>query len=526
MQKVLLKQVMAIGAVALAYLQGGSCLPEDGGMYLNALNVQWNRKMNALEKQVQLRKDFLKKSKLVSKEISNCNAKSNLCSGEIFMRKMTNNLSALNATWEEMKNLIRLNESNKYAVGKQTASDEMMETDSTDRRENSAELEELLQKMLNDENSLVENIQRFNYHMLLFIEYYNIEKHRSKKMHELKLFLLAQSKKILATNLVFTFFEMNTLTVSDGMINKEEFERTVSYLRGPIPSEAVAEYMITVMSEFQKTGENPLIVADKHFRYKFSEYGLDGEEDAQIMDIYFDLVRKELFGSEMDPIRNITPEQVIKAVMIEYLMDGYLLNYKTNRVSLNLEKVISNMEKTKQDNITTTLNILWELDWYCKSDSFDIEGFCTENKLSLDFFKSLQSSLFYSKWIYVPETPHLEVEDTLSERERIAKMVHFDISYLHPMWYSLKRYESSSQLNSFDIRYNATPFMERENGLIKVRLHKISKKDDKLVRARNMRDFMNVSFPPAPAEIEVLHKDLEDKNLILVSKEFIKAFRI
>ncbi|KAI5190689.1 hypothetical protein NEMIN01_1154 [Nematocida minor] len=525
LQRALLKQVLTVGAIALSYLQGASCVPENKSIILNNLCGYWHDNIYFIEKQVQSCSDFLNRARSIeNEEKGHDNA---LKIGVDTLSKITEELASLNRIWKEIRiSLGLLGEESVYTRIKKYISSNVVKCISKGKAKKNLTLESLSLKMLNTSTSVIEKIHTFNSHMLDFIADYCEKKYEGgSEIHDLVIFKLAKRNKMFAANIVFAFFELE-LSLSDDEIDKKELRHIVNCLDNSISKKSISDYAVAVMKDLQKKKVNMLVSADTHFKYKFHGYGLNLFASEDVIDMYLCLIEKDLSETEISRFKDILPKQIIRLVVIEYAMDGHLLNYKKNHLFSNLEKIIVSLEESEQNKILNGLSMLWE-DWYCDSRKIDLsfEDFCKESYLKIDFFKSLQFSFMYSKWMYDLDMPIPEPENP-SARNELAKEIHFDLSYLHPMWYMCKRYERISYLDSPDAESTDSPFMERTGNLILIRPYKISRKDDNLARERNMRDFMNTSFLSLSDKIEIVCRHQDAKHSCLISDQFFEFFEI
>ncbi|KAI5189432.1 hypothetical protein NEMIN01_0495 [Nematocida minor] len=559
--KRVLKQVIAVGAIALACLQGASCVPEDKSTFLNNLYIYWYNRIVFIENQIQICNFFLSKAELKPKDTL-FNTGNSLKLGSDLMSEIVDDCLLFNESWKNLKNLVKLaNKINNYIRKKKFTAYDVVDRDfneimgllssetiaaiSSAQTENNlhgrikavsqlekmtnAVLEKLLSKMLSDSTMIIEKIYKFNSHMLTFIEKYSVKKDSASKIHDLVLFKLAKRNKMFAANIIFTFFEIDPLFFfCDGEINRQQLEDMIGSLSNSISrnDNILFFYIRAVMYDIQENKVNALVCADMHFRHTFRGYGVNPSIDKDIIDIYFSLSKCVLSSEETSRYNHIAAEQIIRLIMIEYLMEGYMLNYRKNCLFSNLEKIIVSADFRKQDRIIDALRLLWN-DWYCdlRKDNRSLEDFCRRNGINIDFFERLQSNITYSKWVYGIDKASLDLPSSFS-RDQLAREMHFDMSYLHPIWYICKRYERISPLSEPDLEFIDKPFMSQVANLVRIRLHKISKQNDSLTREENIRDFMNTCFSLASAEIEILCRPSEYQDSNFTADEFIGFFEL
>ncbi|KAI5190688.1 hypothetical protein NEMIN01_1153 [Nematocida minor] len=466
----LLKQIIFAGAIALSYLQGASCAAEDKNAFLDNLDLYWSNRIEFIEKEIQIRKVLLVKAEfLKSKENCLFDANYDLETGKDGMVQITGDLSALSAIWNEMKRLTKgLRELNTHISRRQLTSGDAMETSSyamleittddimkimlDDKMEaiphdmmeaiselnsmQNTNLKSIMRKVLINSTLLIEKIQGFNLLMLRFIANYSSMKNGyNARIHELPLFKLAKRNKVFAVDTVFTFFGIEALKSTS---DKEVSAQQLGYIKDCLGSSIsggdgiIASYVNAVMEDIRKSKTNSLVSANMHFPVIFRDYSLNIDEDENIINIYLRFAENDLSQIEMHKYRNITPEQVTKMIMVEYLMDERLLNIRKNFLFSNLEKTIRSMGGISRKKMLTILNLLWD-DQYCRrTGSIPLEVFCKENAISAIFFETMRASFMASKWIYIADKKKLHSENMFLQDK---SSTHFDLSYLHPSQY-------------------------------------------------------------------------------------------
>ncbi|KAI5189434.1 hypothetical protein NEMIN01_0497 [Nematocida minor] len=530
LQGALLKKAIAMGAIALAYLQGAKCIPEDKEVVLGNLYKYWCNKTSSIEKQVEICSNFISKAESKSKKMS-LDSNSYIEAAKNSMAEIENSFPSFKKNWKELEKLLNLlAEVNDYIKQRQENSndkketsftdlmeavpDDTMEISSDDREDTTPygrlsvvfkinriktnELERILPEMLKSSTLIVEKICEFNSYMLDFIEKYDEKKGSSSKIEDLMLFKLARRNKMFPASIIFTFFEMEQPeSTFDDEIDREQFDSTRDSLNSYADDGDIMLYTINVINSIQQKKMHQLAAADKHFQSMFGKYGLIDNEDKKVLKIYFNLSGSILSDKEIAKYACISPREVIKTILIEHLMDGSLINYKKNILFANLEKIILNNAPWK-DEMINSLRMLWD-DWHCdlRKEKLCPRTFCKWSKIHPFFFEKVKSSIMYSRWVYVLGK-HSSSIPASSSREELAKELHFDMSYLHPMWYMCKQYERVAHLDKPDLELGDATFMGRIGNLILIVPLKISKGDDNFIRAMNMKSFMNTTFSSAP----------------------------
>ncbi|KAI5189430.1 hypothetical protein NEMIN01_0493 [Nematocida minor] len=510
LQHTLLKQIVIIGAVAVAYLQRVSCasenmdVPKDKNAFLSCAASYWDGQVAFVEKQVKIRSDFIEHVDRVTFKDLRFDGNNYMGIGKETMFEITEDLSALKEDQREMMKLLEPSSESTALI------DEEQATSSSDQEKNTIQpaLRDVLSKMLKRNTALIEKLDKFSSDMLKLVRNYTLLKKTDIQLDDLVLFKLAEKNRTLPTNIILSFFDVeSSISAFDGKISRQKLDEIVDCLSSSSldNKELIHSYVCTVMEDIMQKREHPLVSADKHFSTILDKYGLNLAADENIMDVYSSLL-KDLAGAEISQFKDTAPNKVMKLIMIEHLMDENLLKYKKNSLFSNLEKIILSMEEKQQAKILTVLSMLWN-DWYFKLRKNDIfrSDACKELNLNVYFFEKLLKNIGSFKWIYAMGMPDLDTP-TSFPKNKLAKEIHFDMSYLHPMWYMCRRYESISHLDRPDPKSKGKPFMTRKNDLVTLRPHRISKIDDELTRAENMRDFMNTCFSSSPVKIKIFHE--------------------
>ncbi|KAI5190241.1 hypothetical protein NEMIN01_0940 [Nematocida minor] len=542
-RKILLKQVLLLSSVALAYLKVASCLPENRYDHWYNTEYFWNKKISYINKQVKIRAEFLKRAESIANSEKmglNFNAGEYIEKGKKIMPAIKDDLESIKTDFKLLKDLLKTLNKVSGSIRKrknnpnsaiEAACDEPIENYFSTRREINPRIEHLLSIMHNRNKLMFDKIHEFNSEMLDFIEEYSEEKYKDTKMQELHIFRLAKRNKVLPTNIIFTFFEIDAKRfLTDKRAYNKQFEEMLGFLDSLIydSTPIYTNYIVPTIKEVLDKKTNPLVSANKFFPSVLQDYGLYTDKDDTTVYTYFKLTENAISNEEIKNYRDIAPKQIIKLIMTEHLMDGHLLNYKENCLFSNLEKIVSDMEKTKQDAALNALSVLWN-DWYCSSvKRVTPEEFCKNNTVNVKNLRKLKQALIYTiRWVYTIDKSNLEGFAALS-REEIAKELHYDLSYLHPMWYMIKRYESIAHLDTPDPNCSSNLFIGvgGKDSLLIVRPHKISKNDDCLIRAENMRDFMNTFTSLTLFEVECFYRLQDADKSQEIYQNFLECLEI
>ncbi|KAI5189196.1 hypothetical protein NEMIN01_0362 [Nematocida minor] len=525
-----LKQVVIVGVFALAHLQNVKCtvLSEE-----DAVNIKdyWSDRITYMEKEVQIRRDFLSKAEcfrcneIPSDALSKYLKEGNDSLSSIETKLLDFNESAKDIV-EKTEKLVDL-ESLEEA-GEQKMNVHEMHSFRTDREEEYAILQQSLPSALFKTDLLNSEIKRFDSSILGLIEEYSKMKNTPIKIHEMALFRLAKTGRPFAVDMVYSLFKVEPFK------RGADVKKTVKYIKEKmsnyIPGMDLTRYMYAIKNDIKKDEVDLLALADKHFHTLFGRYGADAAD----IDVYLDLLKEKLSEEEIDQYVNIVPGQIMKIIMVERAMNGSIMDHRKNTLFSSLGKVIANIGKPKhsttdihreiraardrQDKILDALHILWS-DCRLQTDAQEkTKHFCKQSCISLANLEALQKSFLSVKWMYTLDMLTPTAEETTSD-QMLFKKEHFDMSYTHPMCYIYLRCESISYLARTDLKSNRNPFTSRDSNGIALRLYKISKKNRGLERAKNMKDCIRAW---SLGRVEVIRREEDGQRYSDMANEFKK----
>ncbi|KAI5193385.1 hypothetical protein NEMIN01_2514, partial [Nematocida minor] len=193
----------------------------------------------------------------------------------------------------------------------------------------------------------------------------------------------------------------------------------------------------------------------------------------------------------------IKSDQVIKLIVIEYIMSGHLIDYKNNTLFCNLRKIIENVfdpveykkmdlhtlvcEGVKQDEILRKLAYIW-IDYSSNCTFQRTKDLCKDIGIEYSNFEKIQFDIIATNWMY---------EGVMAPLVNLG--VPLDISYTHPAWYALMRSKCINDLDTNDSdNYDLLTEVERNEFLFAP--HAIKVTDNELVWAKYMKDCIRAFF--------------------------------
>ncbi|KAI5189194.1 hypothetical protein NEMIN01_0360 [Nematocida minor] len=485
-----LKQVI-VGAVALAYLQKAKAEVDRD---ILKIRDYWTDKTNYhMEREIKIRVNILNEVKtLECKEIQPCVFNKYIEEGEANLENLKTHLvtfeSSADTIVEKAINIIR---EQMIAEKRGTVAD------TQDLRD---ELMKMLPSALDKTDLLYGAIKKFDSHMLEVIERYSKAKNRDRKIHNLTLFKLAKKNKFLAVGIVYALFNIEGPTFKRPSM-KDEVDNMLRAINNYLSFVDYSDYEKAIRDDIDKGEMDLLKLADRHLAILFEPYG----NTSGGISIYLDLVKENMTKKDIRKHNQITRGQVVKVIMIECAMDGYLMDYRNNTVFSNLGQIIMSigkadddstdaqkdlrLERERQDRILSGLYVLWS-EWEnfkLELRNRNIRQLCRQNDINIDYFKEIQNVFTSARWMYDLDilTPTAEEID---DDQSLLKKVRFDMSYTHPMCYIYQRCEDMSQVADADLGSDEKPFAEKDSDSITLRLHKIGKNDSSAVQTENMKN--------------------------------------
>ncbi|KAI5189186.1 hypothetical protein NEMIN01_0352 [Nematocida minor] len=571
-QKQVLKQVAIVGAAALVFLHRASGAVEKDDLL--SIHDYWSVRLLNIEKKVELRSNFLKKLSSLNARVSpdssdtgveednnsNPEMEEKLSMGQQHLSDIAEHLAYLNEKIQAILDIIHsLEDLQKnsytpccaYNKNKQDKNKAAIKADLHT-------LKKLFIPALDNSTSLIEKINKYDLHMAEVVEEQSRAANKCSTLHDLTLFKLAKSNKVVAADIIYTLSDIAPSKLDS------ELELIIFVMHrnliNHIPYSNIKLFMYAVRDDVVNRSIDPLISADSRLYLLSDRYNPVYQPKSSVLDlgtmnIYLTLLKKDIYRTYLSQCMHITPGEVMKIIMIEYLMTGRLLDHKNNKLFSVLGEIIENIgkpasnsknihkrigiERAAQDKILDALSIVWN-DYKSATSvkHINVEQFCYKNGFSFfDFFR-VQKSFASIKWMYEIERYSLEPEYTVTSideverqgtepensipRKELTQEVHFDISYTHPMWYIYKRCEYINSFSAIDTTSSDTPFIEVCNDVFTLRPHRIRERDSDAVRTENINKCIRAWFAQC-TEIISRREDNEGYNLAYDFAKYLKT---
>ncbi|KAI5189193.1 hypothetical protein NEMIN01_0359 [Nematocida minor] len=521
-----LKQVI-VGAVALTYLQKArGAVDKD----ISKIKAYWANKVICMSKELEMRNNFFDEVQpFISQE-----KKANVLKNRLEQRK--EDLSSIKI------NLLFLSETVEKI---QKTADEFMELDKTEDsslcwmeissfKPKTDEIKTVYGTLLNmlpialrQCDTAAKEIKSFDSNMMETIYEFRRIKKMPGNLNDLDLFNLADNNKPLAISIIYSLFR--TEPYEQGADTENALAKMNSRANTYQFALDFAGYTQAIRKSVEEGDGNLLELASKHFPLLFKAYSINEE----IMSIYMDLVKEDLSKNKIRKYKSITPEQIIKVLMVECAMNGRLMDYRQNNVFFNLGRIIMNIgtpaddstdvqkdlkaAKEKQNEILNVLHILWNAAdaFHMEIQEKNIDFFCKQNNVSAIEFKNLQNSFIAARWMYKLYL-FKPLPEKLTSKDAVYRKVHFDMSYIHPICYIYQRCMDIDHLAGTDANPSEEPFIKSHSqGFIVIRPHKVSKKDNNSVRIKNVKDCIRQWFFCPRIKIVVKGEECEQYYNIL-----------
>ncbi|KAI5193196.1 hypothetical protein NEMIN01_2404 [Nematocida minor] len=509
-----LKQI-AVGVAALAYFQSAK---GDEEKDMRTIEKYWISTKSNIERETTIRNDFFTKiEKFISNLVPSDNTYSIIEKVNGRLLKTENDSKALYNSIELVKDGIV-----RHIVLKKT-SKSYEEISNSEK-----ELEGLILKSLDGIDTVTRGLKQFDFYMLNVIEWFSKRKDGGKsKVRELKLFKLAEKNKFFIMDIIYTLFREcshnNTGIMTTALSSMYKALENQSFVK-----DYLLEYINTISDDIRRGETDLLVLADRHLHILF---GMSKDPaDVKIMDMYLSLLDEKIADRKINEYRSITPEQVIKIIVLENLASGQLMDYRNNTLFSNLGKVIVNIARpapniealkearAQQNKILDALCVLWNKceDSNRRTYLQEINLFCKNNNIEYDRFTNTQHRFMSISWMLVISRP---VSRTIANDPKIISKMYYDIVCTHPMYYIYMQCEDVDYLVRSELRDNKEPFMQNDlYDVIVLRLYKISKKDSDLVKAENMKNCIRAWYF---SKLKVMYIE-EDEMYERVASDFIK----
>ncbi|KAI5188961.1 hypothetical protein NEMIN01_0225 [Nematocida minor] len=510
LQQVLKK--VAIGIAILACLQRAKAeLDRD----IRRAKIYWKNRMDHINREFQVRCNFYvsANSFIYDQEISSKTLKDNLEDGKNKIFNVKRKVAILDECVETILSIAPKCLKN--------TSDSNIELN-----ELYCSLRKSLLEAFDKNDSVSDAMKELDSHMLEVVKEYSYIKNKNNRIQESTLFKLAEKNKAFALNMLFSLSRIELFKPAN--LIEEEIKHAFENKKDYLITTDFSSYKKAIINDIEKGQVNLFGLANKHFYILFRQYGID----ANVMNIYLNLLKEDMSKEEIDQYIDITPGQVIKMIILECTLNTYLIDHRRNILFSNLGKVIVNTgrprinstggyeaverAKERQDKILDALHLLWNSDdlFIIGEGCENFRRFCIDNGMTATKISNIQNIFTFSRWIYtldiLTSTP-----DNITNAHRVFKKTHFDLSYTHPMCYiylrskdAIKQFSNINHLVSIGMNLNDKPFMEMHPaGLIKLRPYKISTADNESLHTENIKDCIRAWYFKRVEIIYILYSD-------------------
>ncbi|KAI5189182.1 hypothetical protein NEMIN01_0348 [Nematocida minor] len=521
-----MKQAILIVAAILAYSQGANAL-----LYKDIVNIEnyWSKRLTLIETEAQIRSDFLSKAGTFSSEnIPDTIFKKDIKDGKENLSKIETDLLIFKESVENIKEAIKiimgLNANTKWRLEVFRIGEFMHQTN---RAHDS--LEVLLLPALEKGDAVADKIKEFDSHMLAAIEKYSSKiKDGNTDVSKLAVFELAKSNKPLCAAIIYSIFRIEPFKSGAAIVY------TMTYLEKNLKNYLFftdfSRYIQGMMGDVNKGGDALLEIADRNLHLLFERHGVA----ADVMNIYLSLVKEGISKTEINQCKDITPGQIMKILIVEYIINGCSMDFRRNDLLFNLGEVIASVGRAasdsanvqedmkkareKQDEILDALHLLWNnREFKEKKQESDLEFFCENNDIKASDFETVQSGFMSAIWMYKLKIESPDSKE-LANDQKLLKKVCFDMSYTHPILYIYKRCEDMSHMVKKGLKSNEKHFISRDIlRTVTLRPYRIGKTDRNSVRAENIRDCIRIWFAK---RIEVIYRKEDGEEYYNVAREF------
>ncbi|KAI5193197.1 hypothetical protein NEMIN01_2405 [Nematocida minor] len=534
-----LKRIIIVGAAALACLQRATCeLTKDDA---KEIKKYWTNRASYFGKETNIRSEFFTNFRAL-------NFHALALISDKRLEKSTEIETRMSAIMEEFehfeKESSKVIEATNSILALYGCIDSLNSSDANKGqtkeefeagvKENESKLKKLITPVLDISTSLTRKINKYDSYMVEVIEEHNGIKKEIIELHNLALFKLAKSNKILAADIIYTLSEINPSDLCDEGAKEKMVESLCErILSGVISKSSIQLFVEFIEKDVVDNHMNLLLSGARHFYLLFGPYVPINANKPSLIDdgtlnMYLNLLEENIDEEELEEYMDITPKQVVKLVVIEYVMSRYLMDCKSNTLFRNLGKIVESMfgpieysthfqedfriEKEKQDRILKSLSYIWS-----NQKNNDIYNqareLCSEIGIGHYSFKEIHSSFVSAKWMYEGAiAPLANTDDQHSDNLGVL----LDISYIHPLWYICKRCEHVSSLGSISSN-NSHLFSQIEKDRVILRPHAIKASDSKLAQAKRMKGCIRAFFSN---DIEIVNREKDGDRYSEIVNDF------
>ncbi|KAI5189197.1 hypothetical protein NEMIN01_0363 [Nematocida minor] len=541
------KEMLSVWAVVLAYLHIVRCdIVEDD--ICEVQTYYWHMKKLCIEKRVDIRRSFceyveiLKPKELKEKNDISCLVNGKIAEGKRVYAKMETMWKDFKEKEEQISNIIdnKIKDYHEkmhrnYLIHSESAKIESMRID----KETEAELNLLFYPAYKLSLSLVKQIHMFDSYMLAVLEEYSKKISKDSNLSELTLFRLAKNKKVVAAELIYYLYNLD-------MAKKDNDLRSIlEHIGCTVLKHNVwvnmSPFTDAVEKDVAENSLTPLASADKQLHLLLNQNKYACIMNEETMSMYLDLIDPDISDEEkIEQYKDITFMQVLSAIMIENLMVGRLLDFKSNRVFSVLGKIIENIfeieienkerrikaieiesARYKQNRMLNALSCMW---LFLSSENFNISGlayfqdFCKINNLPENLLYRIRCIFNGLRWVLYILNNNPKEQGTANKD--LVKEMHFDAFYVCPIWYICRRYGNTSSLITLPPTPNKAQFLEMHGNRCVLRPYMINKKNaNSAEQLANIRTCINLWLERFPS-FEIIHREEDGEEYQNMARDF------
>ncbi|KAI5189709.1 hypothetical protein NEMIN01_0662 [Nematocida minor] len=552
--KMMIKWIMALGAAALAYFQQTSCRISENDIV--EMQKYWENKVLNLEREIQVRADFLKKiNSIIFWRKIFILIPELICipAGDEYLSELKKSVAIFKKSTEELAEELESLMAIYCCLNNPRIAKAKTEFSAVIKNKKTS-LKKLLAPVFTHFDLAMESISKYDSNMMCLIKGETDEIAATKLTKDYVIFKYTEENKITAINVIYTLYLMD--------INKRRkifrivhcdfskldiaIKHAVFYLSTvAIPHIScinITNFMNEVKKKLMKPEfEESLIIEVINEAFPLLFYNTVSLEDTHEPDkeihlIYSGLLKKNIPESEMDTYKDMPENKIVKLITIECLMHGGLMDYRRNHLLSRLGGILESMfdpdpdkkgnpkdihEKMRtsriaQERVLGFLSMLWKNQDTSGLSNIQIvfmKHYHAINEVDYFDFRYIQESIMSAKWMYGVASYMHEFEPAEDEDE-VSMGMHFDLSYTHPMWYICQKCEHINHLKEAHLKPSTRPFMEISNGIITLRPDRINKTENNLARAMRMQSCIEAFFFPS---VEIIIQKEEEEHLSVLS---------
>ncbi|KAI5193281.1 hypothetical protein NEMIN01_2443 [Nematocida minor] len=544
------KEMLSVWAVVLAYLHIVRC--DIVGHDIYGVHQYWFMKEICIEKRVDIRRRFckyveiLKPEELKEKNDISSSVSRKIEEGKKVYTMIENMWKEFEEKEEQISNIIenKIQDFQEGIDNKSTCCEyEQLESMHVDKK-TEAKLNLLFYPAYKLSLLLVDQIHIFDSYMLAVLEEYSKKRSKDSNLSELTLFRLAKNKKVVAAELIYYLYNLDmTKKYYDlkNVLNHIGFD-----ILNHIVWETIDSFTDAIEKDVAENNLTPLASADKQLQLLLNEDKHACIINEETMSMYLDLIDPDISDEEkIEKYKDITFMQVLSAIMIEYLVAGSLLDFKSNKVFSVLGKIIENIfeieienkerriktiqierARYKQDRILDTLSCLWfnsDLPIFNALALVHYQGFRKINNLPDNILFRMQCVFEYFRWVLYILNNNPK-EQGKADKELVKEM-HFDAFYICPIWYICRRYGNTSSLITLPPTPNKAQFLEMHGNRCVLRPYVINKENaNSAEQLANIRTCINLWLKKL-ISFEIIHREEDGEEYQNMARDFFEYLK-